>query len=55
MPLEIRELIIRTQITSQEKQQEEHKGSTPANVDLKELVNLCINQLMHLLEKEKER
>lgn len=55
MPLEIRELIIRTQIVSQDGRQSERNGSQQSQLNVKELVNQCVNKIMDLLEKEKER
>ena len=58
MPIEIKELVIRTTVVPEQQTSQQIVGANAGimNDDIKdELIQVCINQVMSILEQQKER
>lgn len=55
MPLEIRELIIRTQIVSDDDRSVEQNGQPAIPVDTQLLVDQCVEKVLKAIRKKMER
>lgn len=55
MPLEIRELIIRTQIVSDDHSNHTNNAFVKNELDTKLMVEQCVNQVLKVLKKQKDR
>ena len=55
MPLEIRELIIRTQIVTDERHDRHPSNDWQNEVDMKTLIDQCVNKVIKALSKKTER
>lgn len=55
MPLEIRELIIRTQIISDDTKQMNGQSNRQQRIDTKAIVEQCTNKILKSLKKKMER
>jgi hypothetical protein len=53
MPVEIRELVIRATVSAQ--RPEETPSADAAGRDTEELVAMCVEQVLEILRREKER
>lgn len=52
MPIEIRELVIKATVTGNEDSNEFGQGQTTDN---RELIDLCVEQVLAILKREQER
>ena len=55
MPLEIRELIIRTQIVTHERNDRHPSNDWQNEIDMKTLVDQCVRKVVKALSKKNER
>ncbi len=55
MPLEIRELIIRTQIITDDSRKANHQNYRQLEIDTKAIVEQCVNKILKSLKKKMDR
>ncbi|MFK8006923.1 MAG: DUF5908 family protein [Saprospiraceae bacterium] len=55
MPLEIRELIIRTQIITNDSTKMNHQKNRQNEIDTKAIVDQCVNKILKSLKKKMDR
>jgi hypothetical protein len=53
MPVEIRELVIRATVSAQ--RPEETPSADASGRDMEDLVSMCVEQVLEILRREKER
>jgi len=55
MPIEIKELVIKTTIEEVQKQQQEESSEPAPSIDEKQLVKDCVDKVLDILEKKGQR
>ncbi len=55
MPVEIKELIIRATITGDSEEGRPEPGDTVGSPDREEIISACVDQVLKIIERSKER